>query len=396
MGTDPPPATRPETGTTPGDSPERTGAANPDVLDGVDVEPMTLPMLGRLFGIPLVIIGCIVGGAIVVVVLFGAPSAPPERRLEDLLTALEAGGGRTRAGGVLLPRDKEVWQSGLELARRLDRADKEFTTGELDEVVRRIATVVRTELDHLDRVASDRVASATSMQRTPGSTRDTLRLEYLILALGRTRRPAAVAPLIDVVARGGSPYCDRAIRQLGNLHSLPDTRAAVGPIIRAIQAAGATAETKLVGCTALSVLAAPGDAAVIEALTSVWHGHEGEVEWAAAHALARLGSAAGRSTFLDLLDRSFWSAADRYVGRDDAGQLRRYRMPPDRIDALLIAAIDAAAHLDDQDLWDMIERLKSDRSAAVRGRAASVLDRRASQRHAPTGAAPATSDAPHR
>ena len=60
-------------------------------LDGL--EPMTFSTLGGFFAVPLLIIGSIVGGAVIVVLLFAAPSAPEARSIESLLQALESGGG---------------------------------------------------------------------------------------------------------------------------------------------------------------------------------------------------------------------------------------------------------------------------------------------------------------
>ena len=50
-------------------------------------------------------------------------------------------------------------------------------------------------------------------------------------------------------------------------------------------------------------------------------------------------------------------------------------MPPIRVEALLMAAMDAAANLQDDDLWGMIDRLKSDSSPAVRGKAMELTKR---------------------
>ena len=51
----------------------------------------------------------------------------------------------------------------------------------------------------------------------------------------------------------------------------------------------------------------------------------------------------------------------------------RYAMPPDRVDAWLIASIQAAAKLEDADLWDMIRELEDDQSPAVQGAAMAAL-----------------------
>ena len=83
-----------------------------------DVEPMTLTLLGRFFGVPLLIIGVVVAGAVVVVLLFGGPALPQKRTVESLIQSLESNSG-DRSAGLLLPREKELWQTALELSERL-------------------------------------------------------------------------------------------------------------------------------------------------------------------------------------------------------------------------------------------------------------------------------------
>lgn len=62
---------------------------------------------------------------------------------------------------------------------------------------------------------------------------------------------------------------------------------------------------------------------------------------------------------------------------DTSGRVRRFPMPPQMIDQWLIAAIDAARHLNDADLWESVEKLESDPSLEVRARASEVLAERA-------------------
>jgi HEAT repeat protein len=163
------------------------------------------------------------------------------------------------------------------------------------------------------------------------------------------------------------------MQQLANLSGLPESRHAVGPILTLLSKT-ASASTQLVACTALSVLAETGDQAVLDGLEAVRVASVGEVAWSAALAEARLGSPAGKSTLVDLLDRTFWEAEGRYQKVDDSGQVLRYRMPPARVDECLLAAVHAVACLDEEDLWALIEGLADqDPSARVRSEAAKAL-----------------------
>jgi hypothetical protein len=334
-----------------------------------DLEPMTLSLLGRWFGVPMLIIGTIVGGAVVVVLLFGGPASPEQRSIESLLQALEASSGE-RSAGVLLPREKELWQTALELSERLAKKDTELTADELQTVTQRLATMVQTDLAHVDRITAFGEDLAKQQELRSG------RFDFLLRALARTEREEAIEPLTNVVSSGREPYVAVAMQQLGNLHGLVGSKRAVEPIV-AVLGRSSRAETLLTACTALSVLASRDDRGVLDALATARLTHDGEVAWSAALALARLGSAAGKSTLLDLLDRTHLASGERYEVRDDTGNVKRYPLPPNRVEALLIAAMDAAANLNDDDLWGLIDRLKSDPSPAVRGRAMELTKRRA-------------------
>ncbi len=330
------------------------------------LEPISLSLMGRLFGVPLLIIGSIVGGAIVIVLLFGGTTASPQRSIDELLQVLEANSGE-KSLGVLLPREKQLWQTALELSKRLEKKDLELSAEEVDRAATRLAAMVRGDLAHLDSLPSfgeERVQQASVRSR---------RLEFAIHALGRTETPLSLEVMIEIVQGGVEPYVQVAMQELGNLHEVQDARRGVQPIL-GLLSTSQRPETLLTACTVLSVITTPGDSTVTEGLNRAMYAHDGDISWSAALSLARLGSVEGRSTLLDLLDRKFWESDQRYQITDSTGQIKRYAMPPGRIDAWLLAAIDASSHLDDSLLWEMIERLKSDPSLAVRGRAVQVWD----------------------
>jgi len=332
-----------------------------------ELEPMTWSLMGRWFGVPLLIIGTIVGGAVVVVLLFGGPATAEQRSVDSLLQALESNSGE-RSAGVLLPREKELWQTALELSERLAKKEAELTSDELHTVALRLASMVEVDLANLDRITA--FGDDLSTQRELRSSR----FDFLLRALARTECDEAIDPLIRVVASGREPYVAVAMQQLGNLHDLPNANRAVEPILAVIEKSN-RAETLLTGCTVLSVLGERDDPQVVDALSRVRLANDGEVEWSAALALARLGSDAGKPTLLDLLDRKHLESGERYEVRDAAGSIQRYAMPPNRVEALLIASMEAAVNLEDDDLWGMIDRLKSDSSPAVRGKAMELTKR---------------------
>ena len=330
--------------------------------DGPDyaVEPLTVSLLARFFGVPLLIIGTIVGGAVVVVFLFGAPSTPTQHTVGQLLQALESSSGR-KTMGMLLPREKELWQTGLELVTRLKKKETEFTEDDLRTVATRVGAMVEREV-------RDTVGGSAAAPGRSGASGESRRLEFLILALGLSEQKEAVGPLITALAEGNEEIASLVMMQLGNLSSFAESREAKGLIVDRL-GGWKQPETKLVACAALSALAEPQDTDVIDALEDLRLASEGEVEWAAGIALGRLGSPKARLTLQDLLDRSFWEAGERVRLVDDAGHEKQYPMPSWKIEAWLVAAIDAASQSDDADLWKQIDELKSDSSPNVRTRA---------------------------
>jgi len=355
-------------GVRPESAPPVDGALDAASTD--DVEPFNLQLLGKLFGVPLLIISIMVGGAVTVVFLFGGPAAPQHRSADELLSALEATSG-AKSIGILLPREKELWQTALELTQRLEHKEAEFSDEELDTIAARLGALALADLAHRNTISS------FGKERDQQAQVRTTRLEFVLRALGRTGRQAAIEPLLEVVQSGWQPFSRVAVAAIGDLESLPETAACVDPVLAAMERADSP-EALLTCATVLSVIARRGDETVIKQLDHVRLTHDGEVEWAAALALARLGSGAGKSTLMDMLDRHFWESGKRYQKRDASGTIHRYPMPPQRVDELLIASAVAVSNTDDADLWESIQKLKSDRSSVVRGRVGKLVKRRES------------------
>lgn len=351
---------------------ELDSSASPDPApaDSLDpgaagLEPLTMPTIGRLFAVPLIIICVIVGGAVIVVLAFGSLTSERSRSIDSLLSSLEQSTGEPVLG-LLVTREKELWQTAMELGSRLKMKDSELTPQELDAVVTRLGVLVEKDLQAAADLNPDTAPPGDPARHRAG------RLQWLIRALGRTEQPEALPPLIRVVEAGFEPYRMTATVELANLKNVAGVEAAIEPIRLALETSDSV-PTLLVACAALSALANPGDRVVIETLSRARLEHDGEVAWNASLALARLGSDEGKLTLMDLLDRSFWEAADRYQQTDSSGVTHRYPMPKERIERFLIAAIDAASTLDDDELRGRIDVLKSDPSLEVRRTATEAL-----------------------
>jgi len=343
-------------------------SATKEPREVLEVEPPSFAMLGQFFGVPLLIISLIVGGAVSVVLLFGAPATKPHRSVWELLQTLESNSGQ-RSLGLLLTQEKELWQTALELSNRLENKGSELSADDLERVAERIATLLLTDLEHLDKMPTfgDERARQDDVRST--------RLVFLIRALGRTELPQAGQTLVEVVERGEEPYGGVAIHELANLHQVRPMTDAI-PVIAEAALSSTRRETLLTACPALSVMAPRQDPLAVKTLKRVYAKHGGEVSWSAALALSRLGSDAAKATLMDLLDRAFWESGLRYEKRDAQGQAHRYPMPPEMVEQWLLAAIDVVPGLDDPDLWELVDRLKSDPSLAVRAKAEKTLSTR--------------------
>lgn len=334
------------------------------------LEPLTPSMVGKLFGVPLAIIGVMVGGAVVVVFLFGAPIAVREEPIDALMQKLENSSGE-RSLGILLTREKELWQTALELSERLNKRESELSEDELKSVTDRLTAILQADVSRLENVPT------VEVERTKQLDLRSVRFEFLIRALGRTGRQEAVEPLIQLVNGTRERHAIAAMEQLGHLHGACEVRQAIPPIV-AILGRAKKPETKVMACTVLSVLANPHDATVLEALNQARLSGDMETNWSASLSLARLGSAAGKDTLLELLDRNYLEADGRYQATDASGKAIRGRLRPDRVEQILIAGMDATEKLQDDDILAALKRLTSDKAPAVRGHAAEVLARRSS------------------
>jgi HEAT repeat protein len=324
---------------------------------------MTMPLLGRLFVVPLIIVSVIVGGAVVVVLLFGSLTSSKDVTVSELLTKLEGSQGHALIAEALLPKEKELWQTAMELSLRIRR--NELTAEEMDEVARRVVVLIRRDM------ADFEAAALTGADKNADLAAHWDRLRWLLSALAQTGRPEALPVLIEVVGSGRDPYRGAAMEQLAILKA-PE---GIDPILASFSQ-DPSPESLMIGCAALSLIATPGDERVIAAIDDVRRRHDGDVAWNAALALARLGSPAGKLTLLDLLDREFWTSGDRYQVRDKDGNVHASPMSEQRVEDYLLEAIAAASRLPDRDLWESIERLKSDASLKVRRVAGEALDQR--------------------
>lgn len=311
-------------------------------------QPMTSSLMARLFAVPLVIVSVIVGCAVLVVLLFGSIATDQERSIDDLLTILETRPGDKLGGVLLLPNEKELWQASRELALRLSKKEVEISPDELPVVVDRLSAILDSEVS-----ASDKPDEWAMKKR-----------HFVMQAVAKTESPKAVDALVPHLKANDPLTRGQALVSLADLHDLPEARNALGamfPLLKDDEPA-----VQMQACIAVSVVAPSGDPATIEALVDAYFDDDREVQWNAALALARLGSSKSKSSLLDMLTRSYWENDVKVRRETKPGSFVEYPLPPLVVSRYLVAAVEAAAHVEDAEVWSQIELLAEDESPDVK------------------------------
>jgi HEAT repeat protein len=129
------------------------------------------------------------------------------------------------------------------------------------------------------------------------------------------------------------------------------------------------AEIRLIAATALGLIAAPDDRAVVQALR-VQLVDEDEVRWNVALALCRLGDESGKADVLDMLDRSYW--AGRKI-QDDVESERTRPISEAEIGRNIRSALAALDRVHDPEIRSAIRFLAEDPNPLVKSDARNLL-----------------------
>ncbi len=302
--------------------------------------------------VPFIIVMVIVLCAVVVVLSFGAIASNRERPITEILEMLESSSGQRTARFALMPHDKEVWQAAQELALRLEQLDQEIAPEDRPEIQDRLVRLLERDFE-----ASENPEQLVRQ-----------RLFFVMHATARSGAVQALPLLIGALDRDDADLRREALRALSLMGHVPEARTAIA----AITARLSDDETvvQVYACVALTNLASPDDSAAIEALRRAQLGEAKarDLYWNATLTLARLKSALALPAILDMLTRGYWEQQRVHYAVPGGPDVER-GLSPQRVDDYLLAALDAAANLRVQEVWDLIERLTRDPSLRVAGRA---------------------------
>jgi HEAT repeat protein len=278
-----------------------------------------------------------------------------------MLSSLESNVGDRTLGQMLLPGDKEYWQAAQQLSSRLEQKDKYLRPEEVEPTAQRLIAIL------------DRLGPGRSVEE-PGARQQ----YFLLMALAHLEAASAVPPVLEFLEAPHPAARIAGLRALAQMHRVPEARQAVSKVLPLLE--DGHAEVEIVACAALAALGEQGDPRVIRALE--WKmGSDREVRWNAAMAMAHLGSAGGKLVLMNMLDRAYWEGIQ--LDYQEGNQRVQRQYTDVEVSNCLSAAIEAAGHLDDDDLADLIRGLCQDESHVVRESA------RAACRQTLTGALPA-------
>ncbi len=311
-------------------------------------EPMTTSLMARLFAVPLVIVSLIVGCAVVVVLLFGSIATDQEQSIDDLLTKLETRSGE-KTVGVLLPNEKELWQASRELALRLGKKEREQLSDEdLEDITTRLCTILDSD----------------DVQRETESDWVLKKRHFVMKAAAMTESPEAIDALLPYLESGDPLTRGQALASLADMRHLPEIDRALPKLLMKLEDSDSAIQMQ--ACAAVSQIAERGDPVALASLLKAYLTDDREVQWNATLAIARLGSLKSKPMLLDMLTRSYWENDVRMRRETQPGSFVEYPLPPLTISRYLVAAVEAAAHVMDDEITTQMGLLTEDESPEVR------------------------------
>lgn len=312
---------------------------------------MSPALLSQLFVVPALIVIVVVSCAMLVTLMFGWVGFGQREDLSRLVDRLAAGTGEKVVGVLLLPKEKELWLAALELANRLQNADREIPLERRPALAARLADVL------------NKTAAAPEPSE---ATRN--RIAYIATALGRLNQPeASVGVLVQLLDSPLPSTRGAAVRGLAELGRVSETQAAAAKMA-GLLADSSPLELRVITAAALGQVAALHDPAVIAALRQAL-ADENEVRWNAALSLARLGDRSGLADIVDMLSRDYWKSVKVRVSSDDD---RTRPMNEAEISRNIRGALSALAGIDDPAIVAAVEKLKTDSNLDV-SKAATIM-----------------------
>ena len=347
-------------GTAPaGATPSSASGAAPAV-----VEPPSVKLIVRLFVIPLFIVAAAVGVMMLISMLAGSGAS-----FDEALQRFKNPGGERTADWLVGPAAKQRYLDAQTLVNEMKSGMNEqqrvALARELGDVLANHTRPDEGEVQHFVLLALGRVWQRDPSQppmtspEAAGSRREVVDalLRYAAAPELATRKAAVLA----TVYLAGYEEADRAIPTL--VAKLSDSNEDI--------------DVRIAAATALGPLAKPGDARVIDALSTALRDGDPrnlELVWSSALSLAQLGQANVADTVLLLLDREELSQVKVLDREQDPRNPAFRNLSEKEIERILINTMLGARNLKVDAVQQRIRQVaQSDPSARVRAAGQEIL-----------------------
>jgi HEAT repeat protein len=342
-------------------------------------EPPSVKLIVRLFLIPLLIAGAVIG----IMVPFGW-LAGGQKSLDSALNDLRRPGGQRTGEWLVGPGAKQRYIDAKTIVDHL-REDK------LSEVERiKLVSQLVDILDHNTSPAEGEVQSVLLLAlgqvwlRRPDPAHPGQYLPEPASAEAAASRKLAIEELMKYADAPDAQTRKAAILGLAYEKGHEEAGAAVPLLVKKLQG-DSELDVKMAAATALAQIAPPGDAAVVDALEQAMRDsdpRDAELVWNAAIALAQLNRPEAKDVVLRLLDRKELDGMQYYDRETDPKNPKMQPLSEQEKERILINTMLAAKSYQQQQVQAAIKDLADhDPSERVKQAALEILSEQGPAKH---------------
>lgn len=344
-------------------------------------EPPGAKMLVRLFLIPLVIAGLVVGIMVPIAWMAGGPSGmdqaiadlkkPGGERTADMLVGPGAK-QRYMAAKVISDKMKEMMGRGMTVEERIRLSDQ------LIDVLEHHTQATEGEVQHFVLLALGRAWSVDPRQEAMNSAEAVASREKTLATLVKFA-DAAPANSSKEAVKAATSTRKAAVLAIGFLAGRPEVKQAAPVLIRKL-AEDAELDVRFSAASALGPMSSAEDGAVVEALKAAMRQaqrNEPELVWAAAGSLAQMNVADAKDVILMLLDRKQLSELDYFDREQDAQNPPARKLGEEEQQRILINTMQCAVKLKVEAVQAKLREIaEQDPSVRVRAAAKELLEKK--------------------
>jgi hypothetical protein len=356
-----------------------SAAAAPGAKLSPPPEPPSVKLIVRLFLIPLLIAGAVIG----IMVPFGWLTGE-KKSLEVALTDLRRPGGQRTGEWLVGPGAKQRYIDAKTIVDhlrddKLSEADRIRVTGQLVDILDHYTAASEGEVQHVLLLALGQV-----WLRKPDPAKPGTYLPETDSPAAAKSRAEALAALLKYADAQDVGTRKAAVLALAYCKGRDEARESAVPLlIRKLQK-DPELDVRMAAATALAQIASPTDTAAIDALGEAMRDsdpHDVELVWNAAIALAQLDRPEAKDVVLRLLDRKELDPMQYYDRETDPQNPKMQPLGELEKERILINAMLACKNYQQPEVQAAIRKLAaSDPSERVKQAASEILDAQGARR----------------